>query len=115
MPKRPATALLFAALLMAAAVTGCSTHRKTDPDSGFTLLYAELMLLNEQERFTHVVPDSTYQQHTSALLARYGTTEEEFRKRSNELMKDDRAWRDFLGRVSLVFDSVKTARALPPK
>lgn len=115
MPKRPAAALLLAVVLMAAAGAGCSKPRHTVPENGFAVLYAELMLLNEQEHFTHAVPESTYQRHTAELLARHGTTGEEFKKRSSVLMEDDRAWRDFLGRVSLVFDSIKTSRALPPK
>jgi hypothetical protein len=115
MLHRAAAAPIVAAFLLFAVLPGCSKSRPAEADKHFTTLYAEFMLLNEQEKMTHPVPDSAYRAHAAALLGHYGVTEAEFRKRSDEMMKDDREWRDFLGRVSLVFDSIKTARAQQPK
>ncbi len=115
MPKRHAAAAILFVLFAAATVSGCAPRSHAEADGGFTVLYAELMLLNEQERSTPAVSDSAYRRHAADLLAQHGTSDTEFKIKSEMLMQDDRAWRDFLGRVSLVFDSVKTARALPPK
>ncbi len=114
MTKTGAAAVSIALACAIAAFPGCSERRPVATDEQFTVLYAELMLLQEHER-PPAVTDSAYRHHASALLMRNGTTEEEFRNRSTLLMGDDREWRDFLGRVSLVFDSIKTARALPVK
>jgi len=115
MIKTAAAAIWIAlALVFVAACTGCSPRRAAATDEQFTVLYAELMLLQELER-SPAVTDSAYRHHAEALLTRNGTSEEEFRNRSALLMEDDREWRNFLGRVSLVFDSIKTARALPVK
>jgi len=115
MIKTAAAAISIAlALVLAAASPGCSPRHAAATDEQFTVLYAELMLLQEAEK-SPAVTDSAYRHHAAEVLTRNGTTEEEFRNRSAVLMEDDQAWREFLGRVSLVFDSIKTARALPVK
>jgi hypothetical protein len=115
LPKRHVTTAILFVLFAAAAVPGCSQRRGAEADNGFTVLYAELMLLNDQERSAPAVSDSAYRRHAADILTAHGTTRADFTMKSNVLMQDDRAWRDFLGRVSLVFDSLKTVRALPPK
>ena len=114
MPQRAVAAVLLT-LLLAAAVPGCTSRRQADTDKEFTIVYAELMLLNEQEKIVHGLPDSAYHVKSDSLLMKHGMTEKEFKQRSDVLMKDDLAWRDFLGGVSLAFDSIKTARSRPPR
>lgn len=117
MPKRAAAAVftLIAATMFAA---GCSKNRApagVARESDFARTYAELMLLQEQEKMTLHVSDSLYRKHADSLLASRGTTREDVKKRSGELMKDDETWRAFLADVSVVFDSLKTARLQMPK
>jgi hypothetical protein len=114
MPQRAVAAVLLALLLGAAAVPGCTSRHHADTDKEFTLVYAELMLLTEQEKIVHGVSDSTYHVKSDSLLKKHGLTEEEFKQRSDVLMTDDRVWRDFLGGVTLAFDSIKTARSRRP-
>ncbi|HLP15895.1 MAG TPA: hypothetical protein VK470_06545 [Bacteroidota bacterium] len=116
MLKRRAAAAVVFMILLAGTVGGCSKSRQTEQhDTRFSTVYAELMLLHEQEKSTPNTPDSLYQVHVRALFNSYGMTEDDFRKRSAELMKDDETWRAFLADVSMVFDSLKTARRQHPK
>jgi hypothetical protein len=111
MLKRAAAAFIFAAFIAACGIApGCSKAKPANRDTKFTTLYAELMLLHEQDKFKDHQPDSLYQVHVRGLLSSYGMTEDEFRKKSAVLMKDDEAWRAFLSDVSLTFDSLRTAR-----
>jgi hypothetical protein len=113
--RRAAAAIVYL-ILAAGMVGGCSKSRQTEqPDSRLSTVYAELMLLHEQDKSNPNTPDSLYQVHAHALFNAYGMTEDDFRKRSAELMKNDETWRAFLADVSLVFDSLKTARRQHPK
>ena len=114
MLKRAAAAAVITALLLTAAGPGCAERRHADVDARMAVVYAELMLLHEPDNAGRTLPDSLYRRRAADVLARNGTNEQEFRQRSELLMRDDHAWREFLGRVSLVFDSIKTARFAPP-
>lgn len=110
MYKKTIGRTFFFVLLTTVAVSGCSVRRPVEADRKFAVLYAELMLLNEREGSTHTISDSAYRKHAADLLAHNGTSESGFKNKTELLMQDDRAWRDILSIVSLVFDSIKTER-----
>jgi hypothetical protein len=115
MHKRAAATVWLIGLAAALALGGCTKPKPVEHDTQFAVVYAELMLLQEQDKTTLHVPDSLYHVHVQGILKSHGMSEDSFRNKSALLAKDNESWRGFLADVSLVFDSLRTARQQPPK
>lgn len=101
MPK-----MLF--FLLISFLIGCSSIKKPTDDKQFVQVYAELSLLHEKEKMIAKSSDSLYQVKVKDFLAKKGMSEEEFRSRSNDVMKDYKVWQLFLTDVSKAVDSLKS-------
>lgn len=89
---------------------GCTTPLQKKYSDESVRVYAELLVLHEREKVFGNTPDSLYRLKVKDLLAARKIDEENYRRRIEELSRDDAEWREFLGRATAVMDSLKVAR-----
>ncbi len=99
--------LSFSLLLI---IFGCQNSSQRDVDKNFVQLFAEVSLFYEKNKIELKETDSLYQIKIRQFLSQKGTTEEQFRKQSENLMNDYKQWQKFLQDVSKTVDSLKAIR-----
>lgn len=110
-----AMVVLTALGVAASAVPGCSKSAPAHHDPALARVYADLMLLHEEDKTMRQMPDSLYRIHADSVLQAHGLTEESYRQKSEALAQNDETWRLFLADVSTTFDSLKAYRLQHPR
>ena len=104
--------LIFITVVFILSLGGCQPRSSRKYPREFVVTYAELLVLHEKEKVTGNTPDSVYRVKVRELLAARNENEGEFKKRVEELSRDDQVWRTFLGEATGLMDSIKAVRPM---
>ena len=99
--------LSICCLLMIGSV-GCKKKHPSLKDHNLVVTYAELSILNENEKMVNKITDSLYQIKVTEFFEKKGITEDAFKEEITGVEKDNVEWREFIQQVSTSVDSLKS-------
>jgi len=89
---------------------GCKKKHPSLKDHNLVVTYAELSILNENEKMVKKATDSLYQIKVKEFFANKGVTEDAFKEEITGVEKDNVEWREFIQQVSTAVDSLKALK-----
>jgi len=87
---------------------GCKKKHPSLKDHNLVVTYAELSILNENEKMVNKITDSLYQIKVTEFFEKKGITEDAFKEEITGVEKDNVEWREFIQQVSTSVDSLKS-------